>query len=109
MWNTIESMVTTTVTLTEAFRGRTNSSANYVTAQISELESAWPGLIRFLPAHFAAAEHLRSEQPELANLIETRALNAMNLLRVTKPQQLTDRRGPSYAKSSFLRTTTGIK
>lgn len=66
IWYGISAAPNATLTLDEVYRGLTESTANFVTSQVSEIEKAWPGGMRWAPVYFALSSFYKNSNPALS-------------------------------------------
>ena len=77
-WYRIVTIATAVVTLAELMEEDTDGTATFRSAQVHQLEQAYPGRLRFAPADLAVANEFHGSAPQVADRLRAQALSIIN-------------------------------
>lgn len=74
VWYPVESIATTAVVLTEDFAEVTNAAQNFITSQVPDIESDFPGKLGWAAVWLAAAELIERDDEKRAGTLRNKAM-----------------------------------
>lgn len=79
-WYTIDSITTGTITLTEAYQGETNATANFITSQAPLFEMSFPGMLGLDPCDIACALAIKTQDSAASTTMYNAAMARIDML-----------------------------
>lgn len=83
------------VTLAETFRERgVTKSTSWISAEVSEIERAWPGMMGWTPVYFALHQYLAGKDPGKADYFRALAVEGLDSHSPRRPTAIKFKNGP---------------